>query len=393
MNDPETLLRQHFSAVAADIAVDVDLLGSVDGLRRLRRRRRFVAGGSALAVVMIAAAIAVPLAVVGHHGDTVRVTVSPNQLVVPTTPPPNERAVTWAGIQFYVPAGWLQPLSLSSPCALPSLDRGVVTYPSDTAIAGVGCTPPAHPVLQQLQFGDTPIQYTGGPDPVLAPSGALCPGEPSATPQVGELGGLSATCSRGWSRGQWVTTVQVSAVASVYVLTTNTRTVADSILASAHRVSVDENGCVVAQPRDIKTVVGGGSGGPEVTGQPVKGVVCSYARGRLLVGETLSATQLARITGDLNRLPARYTPAELAAQKVPSPLEGGGLASMLLTDAAGRTQQVTVQGLQFGVVPGVAGATQSTLTQALSADLSEVLPTGFGSNAYQQGPTAQLPPG
>ncbi|HEX7354867.1 MAG TPA: hypothetical protein VF288_08560, partial [Mycobacteriales bacterium] len=130
-----------------------------------------------------------------------------------------------------------------------------------------------------------------------------------------------------------------------------------------------------------------------VVGTPVRGVVCSYKAGRLVVGVTLNAEELTRITSDLNALPARYSPAELAAQKVPSPLDSGGLASILLTDASGGTQQITVQGLQFGVAPGVAGATQSALTQALAADLSDVLPTGFGASAFQEGPTAQLPRG
>lgn len=394
MNDLETLLREHFSAEADGATRDVDLVGGIRGLRRNRRHRRRVVAGAAVAAAVVVAAVTVPLTVItSHHGQPTVVTVGPNEPAGLAKPPPGERAVTWAGIQFYVPAGWLQPLSLSNPCALPSLDRGVVTYPSDTPVVAMRCPPPAHPVLQQLQFGDTPIPYTGGPDPARAPSGSLCPDVPSARPQVGEIGGLSAMCSRDWSRGQWVTTFQVLAVPSVYVLTTNTKAVADAIVASAHRVSVDENGCAVAQPRNIGAVAGGGAGGPQVVGTPVRGVVCSYKAGRLVVGVTLNAEELTRITSDLNALPARYTPAELAAQKVPSPLDSGGLASIVLTDASGRTQQITVQGLQFGVAPGVAGATQSALTQALAADLGGVLPTGFGASAFQEGPTAQLPRG
>lgn len=394
MTDLETALREHFSTEATAVRTDAHLLAGVRTLRAARRRRRLVTAGSAVAVAVVAAAVATPLALRGHHGGATRVTVGPNQAAVPGKPPAGERAVTWAGIQLYVPATWRSvPGEGDTPvCARHDHPGGVVGYESDVPIAAVACAPAAHPVLEQLQ-----LRTTDGPPAVglTVPPGAACPPSVTTTSTFGEFAGLPASCIGARVRGQLVTTVRVPSLQAVFTLTTNTQARANTILASAHRVSVDENGCTVAAPSHGEVVTVDGTGGPQVTDTPVSGVVCSYAGGRLVMGVTLTAAQLATVTEALNRLPARYTPEQLLAQQAPGAraLDRGGLASIRLTDDAGRTQQIIVQGPLPGVTPWVAGATTSTLSQALSSDLSAVLPSGFGAYAFATGTAAQLPPG
>lgn len=381
MTDLEPLLRQHFSAEADRVSLDANLVGAVDGLRRTRHRRRVLVGSATLGIAVLVAAVAVPLALVGQHGAATRLTVSPNQPAIPAKPPAGERGVTWAGIQFYVPATWpsVAGVASSDSCARSHYRGGVVGYQSDVPVAAVGCVPAAPPRLEQLQFATV----------TSCPAG--CPARPQ--PSKGQLAGLPAFYTRTTSLGQQSTFVQVPSRGAVFMLTTNTPARTDDILASAHQVSVDENGCAVDQPADLEKVDGGGAGGAQVRGTPVSGVVCSYTGRRLVMGVRLSPKELATVTADLDRLPARYTAAELRAQQAGSVLDRGGLASIRLSDAHGRIQQVTVQGPLPGIRPGVAGATQSTLTQALSADLSDALPSGFGANAFATGPSAELPTG
>lgn len=393
MTDLEPLLREHFSTEADDVPIDTNLLGGVDELRRSRRHRRLLAGGSVLGVAVLAVAIAVPVAVLGHHGTRAVVAVSTNQPAVPTTPPPGERAVTWAGIQLFVPATWTSGAAAlpGSGCQAAEHTGGIVGYESDIPMTLQKCAPVTHPVLEKLRLGTFGTYPTNRGSDVL--SRRACPASVTNTSSSGEFAGLPATCIGARVLGQLVTTVAVPSRGAVFTLTTNTQAHADAILDSAHLVSVDENGCAVDQPGDLKSVAGGGAGGPQVLGTPKSGVVCSYAGGRLVTGVTLSTKQLSAISADLDRLPARYTAAELAAQRGPDAIEGPGLASILLTDAGGGTQQISVRGLSPGVTPGVAGSTQSTLTQALSGDLSAALPTGFGANAFHTGPAAELPAG
>ena len=379
MSDLETLLREHFSAEADAAPTNVDLRGGVDSLRGRRRHHRFLSAVAAVAAAVIATAIAVPLALVGggrpHGLATVSPAISANgpaarPSLQPVTPaPPGQRAVTWAGIQFFVPAGWTTVPAYGCPYVT---TVGEVSYPyygPNNAVFNCPSIPPIrHESLVFSAFGAVPNRPAGSPVPV-----------------AGHLAGLPATVSHTVVDGQASTSVIVPTLLSAFTVTTNTEVLGEAILASAHRVTVDENGCAVQQPVGLQPVRGGGPGGPQVTGTPVSGVVCAYADGRLRSGVTLAPEQLQALASALNALPAGDQSAhgpQNSAQLSPD----GELAWIVLTNASGRTQQITVQSLSQHHVAGVAGATQSALSAGLFYELVNDLPTSFGGDVpYVEG--------
>lgn len=330
-----------------------------------------------MGAVVIAAAAAVPLTVLGRGVPQRLATVSPARsahgpadaaaLQPVTPPPPGQRAVTWAGIQFYIPDDWTAASAYG--CSYVA-SVGEVIYPYSGPNNEVfNC--PAIPYIrhESLIFGS------------LAHPMAVLPGVPT----TGELAGLSAQLWRMTVDGQNVAVVSVESVGATFTVTTNSQALTDSILASAHRTSADENGCPVDQPGDLKVVAGGGRGGPQVMGSPVAGVICSYGAGRLLSGVSLVPEQLQALVPALNTLPGRY-PVGRSPHDAAQPSPDGELASIVLTDANGRTQQITVQSLSQHHAAGVAGLTQSALSAGLFFELVNDLPTAFGGDVpYIQG--------
>lgn len=396
MTDLEQTVRDVLSADADGARTDVDLLVGVRGRRAARRNSRLQLGGAALAVAVIVAAVAVPLSL--RRGGTSSISgpsagggqsraavAQPVSGTLP--PPPGTRAVTWAGIQLDVPASWTSRGSDPHRCARDDHAGGQVDYRDHFAFRLYDCRPAEHPQLERLELGTAySFDENAGAGALVSPS--------APPPETGSLAGLPASYTRVNIRGQLITLIQLPTLGTELTLTSNSHRSTEAILATAHRVSTDENGCAVEQPADLRPVAGGGSGGTQVVGNLVSAVICGYAGSRLVSGTSLDAAETTALTAALNRLPARYAPAQKEiqakenAQVAAAPeldVNVTPFAAVFLRGADGSVQQVSVQALVLGPPPGVAGAGQATLTREVDAELMGALHTGFGRPGFMPG--------
>jgi hypothetical protein len=364
MTDVEPLLREHFSTEADEMPVGVNLLAGVETLRRTRRRRRYVGAASALAIMVVGAAVAVPLAVVGRHGQTIRVTVSPNQPAVPATPPPGERAITWAGIQFDVPAGWL---SGNFFCGDPT--QSAVVYELQVAPSCPGHAPSvqsvlplAQPTLLRLDLSqDAPVQDG----------------------QRTTFAGLPAFSSmQKQANGSYTWSMFVPSRHAEFSLSGASAAAIRHLLATATTVETDARGCPARIPASTPRMPAAGLQALGV--HPVSALVCGYG-GSYLVGSAQVRTpaSVSALAAAFDRAPTSYSSAQLAAQRqAMSPCVLAQRATVTFADADGSTHRLLVQPDPCsGTYSGVVGATSSTFTIEVGRDLSQLLPAGF-HNGY-----------
>jgi hypothetical protein len=357
----EDLVREVLRADADAVPTDVDLLGGVTALRGERRRRGALAGGTAVAVVLIAGAVAVPVSLRHHALAPTR--NGPITSSAAVTYPPGTRPVTWAGIQLDVPATWTDATSDPHRCAeQDAKPGGEVDYAGAVTFAEYACKDAAHPIRQRLELGTSYSLDVGEPGP----------GSLSGVPTT--FAGVGAVRVQSVVHGQLVTEYTVRSTHAVFTLTTNTAAEAAAIADTARAVTVDQNGCAVVQPRDFPTV-GAGGDGAVLAAQPTGGIACAYVAGRLQSGTSLDAGAITALTGALEGLPTSYTSAQLQAQRTEPEVAPATTVQLTLRDAAGRQQLVTAEFSKESV--GVAGRHTATLTQELAGDLETVLPSGF----------------
>jgi hypothetical protein len=180
------------------------------------------------------------------------------------------KAVTWAGIQMFVPntSQWItQPY-----CRQP---YGIV-YPTYAGPQHVACFAVLRSGPDELELGDTSAHSVahGGVSAVVA--------------------GLSATVRRfstpdAPADGRSVISIVVPSVEATFEIRTPTAAEGERILATAHRVSHDENGCPVTEPATPPT--------SSLT-------LCQYADGRLRDSATLTPPEESRLDAARERAQA-----------------------------------------------------------------------------------------
>lgn len=394
MNDPETLLRQHFSAAADSVPVDANLLEGVDRLRRDRRRRRFVGGGSALAVVVIAAVVAVPLAVVGHHGDTASLTSGgPEGPANSTT-----QQIIWGGIAFSVPRSW-QVTRLG--CGPPQ--RNSVVY----ALAAPSCPPgavlPAPAVPSTVAAAPAPTVISLSVEGVAPSTGpttetrvAGLPATFAFVPVTTAVGG--ATSSAGPLAEPEPVGTTVVYIPSRHVVFDidgpSTASRALALLSSAVQVRADANGCPGTTGVSPEATGSGATrpGEQDLGSPPVRARLCAYAGRGLVSSATITdAPRLRTFVGAIERTPPALTAAERDNQRMFQVDCSIALSAVAdIADADGTTHVVVVRTQPCGDTPtGLVVSSSaspvvvtSTYTDELIGDLAALLPLVFTDIVY-----------
>lgn len=344
MNDVEDVLRETLRAHEWMAGNAGGLAEAATALARGRRRRRLALTAVSASVVAVSAGVA--LAVTAVTGPTTR----PRQPATTAAAPSGWRWESSLGVEIAVPRDWLVN------------DYGCGATAASSVVRGQGvvtaCLSP-EPRTKQVAIiaGDVPGLFLPGVGPVDVRA------HPSGTVRLpdGRYAGWR------WLAGRGVT---VSARTRSAALTAR-------ILASAHPVDVDSNGCATRQPApsrhgrgDLATQL--------VPGHPTSLAVCWYPDlsdqpARLLTASWLATgAQLDRLVAALNAATSGSNP-DRPGCKPPRGADAVILARY--RDGSTTALTMTINGCRRGIDNG---PRQAHLTVHLIGELTGPLHTGFG---------------
>jgi hypothetical protein len=265
-------------AVAAEPVDGTLLLQRVRAAERRSRRKTWT--GGAAAVASAAAVLAVAVAV-------------PSLLDQPTPPPPaapapapdGQRAVSWHGVQLYVPETWKLH---DARCGTAQSDTVLVPGPVNL------CLPPYVPGLTVVEYRDGTEELPNAREVEVSGYRAF-------------RGSVPLTEEEGVREVLVVPDLQVT----VSVRSPDPRR-ADALLDTAQVVEVDSLGCPTALP-STKPPAPQVPGAAErvLPGEPVNVVLCQYGDLRLERSAPLPAPEIAALQSRLNEAPVGTSPSRV----------------------------------------------------------------------------------
>lgn len=307
MTDPDDARAERALRDALTTHADSLEPAPLDPVVRRRRWPLAVAGAAALAVVAVTATFAVIDAGDDKGGPDPSAATAGDPATDAT---PATRRVSYRDLELEVPEDWEQGLIPNdNGCGYPS-SPFVATYDPSLGYTGEACANPgprAPEGFPSAQVSDW------SPNVQLSPTSAAAESLPDGTQDY-----------EGWI----LTRATVGTVRIEILTDASTADVVDPILASAHTVEVDANGCQVTSPAQAPSFVRPPAF--DVTQVETVGsiAVCQYTRGDTELAGLLASTTL---TGDDAR-------DELAAIQAAAPGGGpdspGGCASYMYGDQA-----------------------------------------------------------
>lgn len=279
MSDLASLVRD---ALAAHEQAAPGGAGLLDAVRQRRTRRRRRAWTGATIVTAAIVAVATLLTVSAHGGGQTSTVTAPSQPPDPSTIPPGAQAVSYRGIEVFVPAEWkLNDARCGTPESSTVLATGGPTLACDTG---------GPSGLTVVRLATTPDGFVEG----INTHPTTVDGQPARRG--------SGIPTNGGATVKYVLILPGPGVV-VSVESPNAST-ANHLLDAVRITPVDLNGCVdrvttlVAPPRgraDAAAVL--------VPGSPIRATVCSYSDFRVTDSAPVSASGLPQLIGTLNALP------------------------------------------------------------------------------------------
>lgn len=282
---------------AGTASVQVDpaaLLRAVEGRqRRLARRTRWGSAGAVAASV--AAVVAVALVVPVVRGATSTPAVQPSPSTTPAVPA-GKQAVSWHGVQLFVPAEWTLDDAI---CGTPQRDTVLRPGPVDL------CRMPS-------VLGLTVVQFS----PLTGTEFSTAPATAAKTPV--DLAGTAARRGSRTNIGERYAVLVVPNLQVVVTVSAPTLAEADELLDTAGIVDVDANGCRSRLDSSRAQDLSGREDAAQqlLPGAPTDVSVCRYEELRLEESRRLEPSTIAATQRALDALPTgrsgRRPPEEIA---------------------------------------------------------------------------------
>lgn len=328
--------------------------------RSLRRRSRLVTAGAAVGAVLVALGVAV--VVQGVSGDdTLRPAATAS--AQPTLPPPpaGQQAVSFHGIQLFVPDDWQVPGGVSCTGGT----RPGVSFPGG-AVPACGMPPSQVPEVQLARASsDAGEQYAA-----LATEPALVDGQPVRRGRGSVLPGSP------------VVEVMYVPQTEAVVVVKNPDRVEFDVLTTVHFAPVDRVGC---QDR-LSGFAPGPTAHPQAKDrllpeQPTRVAVCRYLDGWLMQSRAPTASELAALMADVEHAPA--APQRWSNARCDEPQTEGIIVRAEYAQADPVVLSARLDGCPWQVTNG-------QLTRGLSLELLDNLTDAVGY-AGSLGNVSELP--